>query len=427
MKDIEQRLRDSLTARSTDVEPTPALWREVDRRVTRRHRLRVAGWSLVGATAIVVGVLVLPGLIGTGLTVPDIEPIQTPPATPDEEDQDATDDGAPDDAAPDETDEADDPTPTGPDDPDALVTGDDTLLIADGGELRLVGPSGDRSLITLAAEGESTVAGIAVRPGSTPDDLIAAVLTQAEGMWDLRELRVVDGEVTLEVFDERYRPGRAGGSAGDGLTVRGPVWSPDGTSLAWLESGANGVRLQTIGWAAGPGTGDDATDNAQWEVGDVVPGGAIPNDWVAAGGTSTVLRATTPDSDDGWYAIRLDRQADDAWALAGTDVVPSDGEEPGTVAALAGAAAGSDGRAAQWLVRTDVGEAELLDRTTDPATRVGLPGGLLPPDGSAEVWVRPLSDGVVVGSPSTRSAWVVRGSGPPALLEGGVTYASVVR
>lgn len=424
MKDIEQRLRDSLMARSADIEPTPVLWREVDRRVVRRRRRRVAGWSLVGVTAIVVGVLVLPGLLGTGLTVPDIEPIETPPAPPVEPDGDATDDAVPDEAAPDD---AEDPAPTGPADPDALPTGDDTLLIADGGELRLVGPAGDEALVTLPAEGGSSVAGIAVRPGSTPDDLTAAVLTRAEGMWDLRELRVVDGDATVEVFDEGYRPGRGGGPAGEGLAVRGPVWSPDGTSLAWLESGTAGVWLQTIGWADGPGTGEGATDNAQWEVGDVLPMGSIPNDWVEADGNSTALRATTPDNDEGWYLIRLDRQADDAWVLAGTEVVTVDGEGPGTVAALAGSPTGSDGRLAQWLVRTGGGEVELVDRTAEPESPVDLPGGLLPGDGSPEVWVRPLADGVVVGSPSTGSAWVVSGSGQPAPLDGGVRYADVVR
>lgn len=424
MTDIEQRLRDSLTARSTDVEPTPALWQEVDRRVTRRRRLRVAGWSLVGATAIVVGVLVLPGLVGTGLTVPDIEPVETPPAPTDEGGEDATDEDTPDEAAPDD---AEDPAPTGPDDTDVLPTGDDTLLTADGGELRLIGPTGDTSLITLDGEGESSVAGIAVRPGSTPDDLTAAVLTRAEGMWDLRELRVVDGEVSLEVFDEGYRPGLGGGPAGEGLTVRGPVWSPDGTSLAWLESGTGGVILQTIGWSDGPGTGDPATDNAQWDVGDVVPMGAVPNDWVEAGGNSTAIRVTAPDGDDGWYLIRLDRQADDAWALAGSEVVTVDGAGPGTVVALAGVPTGSDGLTAQWLVRTTADGVEVVDGSVDPATPVELSGGLLPEEGSAGLWARPLTDGVLVGSASTRSAWVVTAPDQQTPLEGDVTHADVVR
>ena len=421
MTDIEQRLRDSLTARSTDVEPTPALWQEVDRRVTRRRRLRVAGWSLAGATAIVVGVLVLPGLVGTGLTVPDIEPVETPPAPSDDGGEDATDEATPDEAAPDD---AQDPATPGSDDADALPAGDDTLLVADGGELRLIGPTGDRSLITLAGEGESSVAGIAVRPGSTPDDLTAAVLTQAEGMWDLRELRVVDGEVTLEVFDEPYRPG-LGGSAGDGLTVRGPVWSPDGTSLAWLESGSGGVVLQTIGWSDGPGTGDPATDNARWDVGDVMPVGSDPNDWVEVGGASTAIRATAPDGDDGWYLIRLDRQADDSWGLVGTEVVTVDG--PGTVVALAGVPTGSDGLTARWLVRTTADGVELIDGSADPATPVALSGGLLPEEGSAGLWARPLTDGVILGSTSTRSAWVVTGPDQQAPLQGDITYADVVR
>lgn len=44
MNDLEPRIRDSLHARAHDVEPTPALWRQVQARRTRiqrRTRLQV--------------------------------------------------------------------------------------------------------------------------------------------------------------------------------------------------------------------------------------------------------------------------------------------------------------------------------------------------------------------------------------------------
>jgi hypothetical protein len=53
----------------------------------------------------------------------------------------------------------------------------------------------ERLLLDLPAEGESTVLEVAVRPGSTPDDLTAVVATTAEGFTDLRWVEVVDGQV----------------------------------------------------------------------------------------------------------------------------------------------------------------------------------------------------------------------------------------
>jgi hypothetical protein len=51
MERMENLIRESLQARAQDVEPTPALWLEVDRRVARRRRFQVVSWSLAGAAA----------------------------------------------------------------------------------------------------------------------------------------------------------------------------------------------------------------------------------------------------------------------------------------------------------------------------------------------------------------------------------------
>lgn len=432
MTDIEQRVRASLTARAADIAPTPELWREVDRRIARRRRVRVAAWSLAGAAAIVAGVLVLPGFLGTSLDVPEIDPIQTPP-TPSE---DGTEDASDSDEDPAPTtggEDAGQGEGTGPGDPDGGprdgVGLDATLLVAGDGELRLVGPEGGRSLTTFAEEGGSVVVAVAVRPGSSVDDLTAVVLTQAEGMWDLRTLRVEGEEVTLEVFPEGYRPGRGGALAGEGLAVRGPVWSPDGTSLAWLESGTGGVVLQTIGWSDGPGTGLSATDNAEWDVSDVLPPGSAPHDWVATEGQSTVIRATMSDSTEGWFAIGLDRQADGAWAFSGAQAVPVPAVAPGTVAAVAGVLT-TEGAPAQapprWIVGTGVEGGRLLDRAEATARELDLPPDLLATDGVGQLWLVPVPGGVVVGSADTGAAFLVPDGGDPVRLEGTVAVADAL-
>lgn len=442
MTDIEQRLRESLTARAADVEPTPELWREVDRRIVRRRRFRVAAWSLTGAAALVAGVLVLPGLLGTSIDVPEIDPVQVPPS-PGEGDDDTVETPADDEAVPDagvgdpddtpgsdpgETDGAD---PAGPDGREnGGVRLETTLLVGTDGELRLREPGGERLLATLAEEGESFIVDVAVRPGSSPDDLTAVVLTQAEGMWDLRTLRVDGDAVTLEVFPEAYRPGRGGSPAGEGLVVRGPVWSPDGSSLAWLESGTGGVVVQTVGWSDGPGTGAQATDNAQWDVSDVLPPGSVPHDWIATEGQSTAIRATMADSSEGWYAVTLDRQPDDAWVLRGAEVVPLPAEEPGTVAAVAGVldAATDDADPVQprWVLRTTAEGGQLLDRRGATVRVIDLPAELLAGDGFAQPWLVPVVGGVLIGNAGAGATFLVLDGGEAVRLDGTVAVADAL-
>jgi hypothetical protein len=82
MERMEALIRQSLEARAQDVEPTPALWLEVDRRVTRRRRLQVLTWSLAGAAAAVLAVFAVPAVIGlfTGPEQIEIPPLDRTPA-----------------------------------------------------------------------------------------------------------------------------------------------------------------------------------------------------------------------------------------------------------------------------------------------------------------------------------------------------------
>lgn len=82
MDRIEELVRDSLQTRARDVEPTPALWREVERRIERRRRHRVLTWSLAGAAAAAAALLVMPAMVGLVTTpdVPEIAPLEEAPA-----------------------------------------------------------------------------------------------------------------------------------------------------------------------------------------------------------------------------------------------------------------------------------------------------------------------------------------------------------
>lgn len=63
MTRIEDLVHDSLRQRAEDVEATLALWREVDRRIARRRRFRVASWSLAAVAAAMAVLMVVPGML----------------------------------------------------------------------------------------------------------------------------------------------------------------------------------------------------------------------------------------------------------------------------------------------------------------------------------------------------------------------------
>lgn len=217
MNELEQRLRDSLNARAEDVEATPHLWDEVNRRVQHRAwrtgLLWVAGTA--AAAAVVVAVVVVPGLLDT----PDRDVVVDP--------------------VPDETPTVPDPTETEPPSvaagpPTHVVTAGDreiSLRTLDGQEL---GP-----VISFdAPEFEGQILAVAVRPGSTPDDLVVAYSVVSEG-----EVRVSTAvrngdQWTLDVTHQAWV----------GLLPPQPVWSPDGERVAWIDVTDGQVRLKSAPW-----------------------------------------------------------------------------------------------------------------------------------------------------------------------------------
>lgn len=398
MDRIEQRVRDSLQARANDVEPSLDLWDEVGRRIARRQRWRVGAFALAGATAVAAGVLVVPGLLG-GLTTPEIEPV-----SPTQEEPGVEDPVGPDEAPVEESGEAEEGTepiddgdgtvgPTGVAEP-VVVIHEDTLV--------LLTPTGSTPLVTLPEEGHSWFLSVAVRPGSTVDDLTIVTTTTGEGFEDIRWTRIVDGEVVVpfEAFEGPYAPAAA---TDDTARVSSIVWSPDGGSVAWLDQTPEGTTLRTVGWDDGPGTERRTDDDASFAV-DGLPSGAMLDDWVAIDDSNSVIRATMADSNEGWYGIPMVRQADGALAAGAVETFAVPEPAIGPVGAVGGVT--GDG-APRWLVRLGFDGALLMD--VGAGTRTDLPGDLMPGDGFAELWARPHGDGVLVGSRNTGTAYLVVG------------------
>ena len=403
MTPIEDRLRASRRERAADVEATPQRWAEVDRRVARRRRWTVSSWVAATAAAAIAAVVVAPALLPE-TAGPEIADRPGPVEDPERPEAPAV------------------PAP-GAVEPGPLLVATDRLLRvldADGATLRT---------FELPEEGESTIIGLSVRPGSTVDEVTAAVLTTAEGMYDLRVLRSEGDGLVLQVVDEPpYRPGQ---DAGAGLVVSGPVWAPDGTSLAWLEQDETGTRLRTIGWDDGPGTGLAATDNATFALAGAPPERLDLVDWVAVEAGRTLVRATGRTAGDRWFELAVTRAADDAWSLAPGAALepvlaPPSGDGP--VRALAGTVTDGEVVAPAWLVQASPeGPVAVLASAGGPR-RIALPDALLGPDGDLlPAWAAQVEGGLIVGNRRTASAVVVGEGGDVAEFPEAVAHLSPIR
>ena len=156
----------------------------------------------------------------------------------------------------------------------------------------------------------------ALRPGSTALDATVVALTTGGRGYGLRWLTVDEGIAgPLTPFPDRYPvapspPERADGEAPS------VSWTPDGASVTWLEWEEGGeTTLRTVGWDAGPGTGNPATDNAAFSLGPVPVGSGIEG-WLGDElDTAWTMAMDSPDGDR--WLLRVKRQTDGALALPG--------------------------------------------------------------------------------------------------------------
>lgn len=232
-RELEERLRASLQARAEDVEPTPALWNRVEEKAMRRNRWRVGLVALGAAAAVAVAVLAVPAILDGPFRVDDLpDPADTPGGVT--EPGDGTE------------------APTEPTEP---PRGDDALrpflVVTDGTALYLDEGADGGEMTELAGYGGSGEPwgplAIAVRPGSTVDDLTVATVFTVEGDPEIAVHRFVDGAAV----PESYRLGRAA-IAGQAVAAPTVAWSDDGRFLAWTSfadnTGETDPTLRVLTW-----------------------------------------------------------------------------------------------------------------------------------------------------------------------------------
>lgn len=207
MNDLEQRLRDSLQARANDVEATPHLWEDVQRRVRRRDLRTVLTWAsgvAAAAAAVVAAVVVVPTLLDAPAQDVTVDPVPS---------------------------EISEPTPE-PSEDGALVPDAATnLVVATDREINLTDLEGN-VLATLASypssEFEGRILSVAVSPRAAQGELLVAFTVLQEGNV---ELRIVGADNQVRTIATTH-------VGWDGLLAPQPVWSPDGSQLGWIDTTA---------------------------------------------------------------------------------------------------------------------------------------------------------------------------------------------
>lgn len=201
----------------------------------------------------------------------------------------------------------------------------------------LTGAGDDMTLMTLDEEGGSVVLDVAVRPGSTADDLTVAITTTSEGFTEIRHVSVVDGEVQhseawlaqlgdgADVDDAGQLPGEPitedplapVSSSNADVTIQGLVWSPDGERLAWLERHRDltGTALRTIAWGDGPGGDDPATDDIGFPAPELDGTEARLTGWPESDTSMAFQFADPTGGGNGWWVWSLAIQPDDTVAV----------------------------------------------------------------------------------------------------------------
>jgi hypothetical protein len=380
--DLEQRLRSSLQRRAEDLEPTPQLWRDVQRKVARRRAVPLLVWTAAGVAAAVTAFAVVPGLLDGTRDRLDIQPVDAPTPVGGTPSEDA-------------------PGPT------AGAALSHYVAVVDG-RLVLRSLDGGEEVLWDGREGESEVRTLAVRPGSTPDHVTVAFVTAAEGMLELRVLEP-GGEGAVAV----------GADPGDAAVTPTPAWSPDGRTIGLVLASTERAELVL---ADGTDVASSDADLARTSLAEVPePSQLRLQDWAAtpnggalsftAGGEEYVTFVEP--AGDGW---RVERDGSGAAALdralIDDPVVDIGTGEDGTrYRLLAGVGGGS----------TDAADAGLVlefddERRMFPDLWTSSP---------ADAWMTAVEGGAIVGLGSeARLVLRVREGDSPVARLPGVSYAA---
>ena len=246
---FEQRLREGLHTSASSVQPAPDGWCRVQARLRRRRTLQVGGFAVAGAAAVLIGVLVLGNVPETAITFDPGVGASTAPVTPTTEQVTADTDAT-----------VVDPTQGVAAGPPGEVA---AVLYADVDGVHMITPDGT-AIATDVVEVSGPVTDIAVRPGSTPDDVVLVVRTEdTDGCGQLwwttfgvdprwptgtqQDGADLDGEVEVYGTENVVVDPDSTGCAG------APVFASDGSALVWLTdpagSGDADTEVRAVSWS----------------------------------------------------------------------------------------------------------------------------------------------------------------------------------
>lgn len=390
-EDFEARLRAALAAGAGTAEPDSRTFARTQRR-QRRHRLvRRASISAALAGLVALALLAGPGLLASpdvAFPAADQPPPPPPPPPP---------------PAP----------PNGPvlppmaPEPESITT---LVVAAPSGEVRFLAPDGPPGMPYLpvtelssppCASGADpcgkTVTDLAVRPGSTPERLIYAT----------RQVLPDRCLADIALFDIGVGRGGYGGEE-DVVGVDGcpttPVWSPDGTHVAWAEGTSVTIArwegVDTTGVGAVPLPVENLPKLTDLEVVSWLPGD---------GAGALFVRGSHADGGIGYTRVAVERDG----AAQRLRAEPATRLAPGTLQLQSGGT-GSDGSIrAVWLqsmrdetgATTSISYSSSIGRVPD---LIELGFALMDPTDpeGRQVWLA-VGDGIVLLGDGVDDAWVI--------------------
>lgn len=330
----EHQLRATLHARAEDVVATPHLYRQVERRIGRRRRLRIVTWSTAATAAVLAAAVALPQLVGS--PTPDVAEVPGPDEVPSE---------------------AYDPVL-----PDAALVGDEDGALAiydiDRGQRRVISGSSD-----------GPVTAIATAPGATRDHFRAVVTRGSEVVvvTGYRQVRVEDGTT----IDEGgvHETGVSAFEVSDTAVPQVAI-APDGESIAVLRDTASAraeVRLVPLAPDGGPlaPDGEPLVDQATTVA--TVADGEQFLDWTGdAGDGTTRLRVATATGEVAVLTLDDDRLVDQDQTPRTSPVRSSSFLSPGDDQDLDWVLDPTGGAADRGSLRFEVGDRTVASVPYDP-------------------------------------------------------------